>query len=243
MIVYGGYAHDTNGREFTFDDAWVLSFSGVPTWSRMWPAGMPPQARFGHTAVYDPSSDAMVVFGGEAFDSNGNLTPVLDDVWMLMLRGMPAWSRSWPGGMPPVPRAAHVAVYDPLRDCMVAFGGFAETNVPFDDTWALWSARLVDVPGVAPVGQTSLGLCRPNPARDGVTIPFALARPTGATLRICDLAGRVVRTLVAGDLAAGGHTARWDGRTARGVAAAPGIYFYELQAGGEQSVKRLVLLR
>ena len=62
------------------------------------PSGTPPSARDGHTAIYDPVRDRMVVFGGD----DGALR---NDVWALTLSGSPAWSALAPVGTPPSARS------------------------------------------------------------------------------------------------------------------------------------------
>jgi len=133
-----------------------------------------------------------------------------------------------------------------VRNRMVVFGGVFEDSidyVPLGDTWSLWPASAVDVPGPPVPRRLSLGASWPNPARAGVTIPYGVPQRGHVTLRICDLTGRVVRTLVGAEVPAGNHTAHWDGKTERGATAAPGVYFSDLRASGQRSAKRLVLLR
>ena len=77
-------------------------------------------ARSGHSAIYDPVRDRMVVFGGY---SGTGYTYFLNDVWVLSLAGMPAWTQLTPTGTPPSARYGHSAIYDPVRDRMVVFGG------------------------------------------------------------------------------------------------------------------------
>jgi len=83
----------------------------------------------------------------------------------------------------------------------------------------------------------------PNPFNPQTTIHFALPADSHADLRLYDVQGRLVRTLVSGPRPAGLNEARWDGRDNSGRAAASGTYFARLQAGGRQSVKSLVLVR
>jgi hypothetical protein len=42
---------------------------------------------------------------------------------------------------------------------------------------------------------------------------------------------------------AGEHVARWDGRNARGLPAATGIYFARLEAAGTMETRKMVLLK
>ena len=76
----------------------------------------------------------MVVFGGSGGSGR-------NDVWGLTLCGTPAWSEFASAGSPPAGRSGHAAVYDPLRDRMVTFGGFRSDGSMYgrylNDTWAL----------------------------------------------------------------------------------------------------------
>ena len=45
------------------------------------------------------------------------------------------------------------------------------------------------------------------------------------------------------DSTTGPHTAEWDGRTVGGARVGPGIYWAQLQTGGERLVERVVVLR
>ncbi len=83
----------------------------------------------------------------------------------------------------------------------------------------------------------------PNPFNPATTIRYALPRAGDVSLRVFDLRGRLVRTLVDGHQPAGDHTVRWDGRTSAGGAAASGVYLYRLQTGEESRQRRMTLVR
>jgi hypothetical protein len=101
---------------------------------------------------------------------------------------------------------------------------------------------LIDLTGVptGPPPPRSLTVA-PNPARGACAIGFALARPSPGALEIHDAAGRRVRVLASGALAAGPHAVRWDGRDDAGRAAPAGVYFARLRAGGRDETRRFVL--
>lgn len=84
---------------------------------------------------------------------------------------------------------------------------------------------------------------RPNPFSPRTEIRFQLPRTGRATLAIYDVAGRLVSTLVDGELAAGPHVVTWDGLDRERNAASSGIYFYRLMSGEESSIRRMQLLR
>jgi flagellar hook capping protein FlgD len=145
---------------------WTLSLAGSPAWSEITPAGSPPSGRWAHTAIYDPLRDRMVVFGGYYDGVGGN------DVWGLSLAGSPAWSELTPAGSPPTGRGGHAAIYDPLRDRMVVFGGsdFDYLN----DVWALALAGIPAWSELAPAGSPPSARFQPiviyDPARDRMVL-------------------------------------------------------------------------
>jgi len=85
----------------------------------------------------------------------------------------------------------------------------------------------------------------PNPFNPVTVISFAL--PEGAegrtTLEVHDLRGRLVATLVDGELPPGRYDVTWDGRDDRKRAQASGVYLYKLSSGEESRNGRMVLVR
>ena len=94
-----------------------------------------------------------------------------------------------------------------------------------------------------------LGQNYPNPFNPSTTIKFTLpsAGDGGATLptslRIYNVLGEVVRTLVDEPMVPGVHHEVWDGRDDHGNRVASGIYFYRLRAGDLQHTKKMVLMK
>ena len=84
----------------------------------------------------------------------------------------------------------------------------------------------------------ALGPARPNPMRQGTTIAFGLPVESKVSLKVYNLAGQLVATLVEGKLPAGRHETRWEGR-----GQPSGVYFYRLDAGSYSATKKLVLVR
>lgn len=68
----------------------------------------------------------------------------------------------------------------------------------------------------------------PNPFNPATTISFSLANRGAVNLSVYDAAGRLVRTLIAENLASGPHAVLWDGQDESGRMAASGIYLYRL---------------
>ena len=84
-------------------------------------------------------------------------------------------------------------------------------------------------PGVAAPRTTGIVRSYPEPARDGLTLEWALARSGPVTLAVYDLAGRRVRTLSDGDEDAGLRSTRWAGDDDSGAKLAAGFYIVRLR--------------
>jgi len=98
------------------------------------------------------------------------------------------------------------------------------------------------VPGAEPL-RLALDQNRPNPFNPSTEIRFSLAKQGDVTVKVYDVNGRLVRTLVAGVLPAGPHAVTWKGDDDRGARAASGLYFCRLQAPGGTLVRKMTLLK
>jgi hypothetical protein len=83
----------------------------------------------------------------------------------------------------------------------------------------------------------------PNPFNPVTTIKFDIREKGQVRLKIYNVAGQLVRTLVDGEFEAGSYTEDWKGLNNEGHKVASGVYFYRLEAGSFESVKKMVLLR
>ncbi len=84
---------------------------------------------------------------------------------------------------------------------------------------------------------------RPNPFAAETRITFALPVPARASLRVYDVAGRLVRTLADGPYSAGVGALIWNGKDDAGRVVRSGIYFLRLEAAGVTRTGRLLRLR
>jgi len=84
----------------------------------------------------------------------------------------------------------------------------------------------------------------PNPFNPATTISYRLSHPAQVTLRIYDLAGRLVSEPVRGTgQEAGLQEIAWRGMSDDGRPVPSGTYIYRLDAGGFQESRRLMLLK
>jgi len=85
---------------------------------------------------------------------------------------------------------------------------------------------------------------RPNPFNPSTMVMFELKEPGVVVLEVFDLVGRLVTTLMAGEMrSVGRHECSWNGRDAAGRDLPTGAYLCRLTVGGERSSRRLMLLR
>jgi hypothetical protein len=107
---------------------------------------------------------------------------------------------------------------------------------------------IVPAPVEAPVVESlepRLVLCQnhPNPFGPFTNISFALPEQDLVDLSVYDVRGRLVRRLIHDVMAQGVKEVLWDGTDSRGRRAGSGLYFYRLEAGGQEVNKKMVRLR
>jgi M6 family metalloprotease-like protein len=83
----------------------------------------------------------------------------------------------------------------------------------------------------------------PNPFGSQTVVSYAIASPGRVTLRIYDIAGRPVRTLVDGWRKSNYYEVEWNGRDAEGEAVSPGVYFYRIEGPGLLETRKLVRVK
>ena len=78
----------------------------------------------------------------------------------------------------------------------------------------------------------------PNPFNPSTIIEFQIPSSEFTTLKVYDILGKEVSTLVSRKLNSGNHTYTFDGRNL-----ASGIYYFSIQAGEFQDVKKMILIK
>ncbi|MGH7741443.1 MAG: Kelch repeat-containing protein, partial [Candidatus Eiseniibacteriota bacterium] len=135
MIVFGG----EDGP--SLNDTWALDLSSM-TWSQLAAEGVAPSPRFGHSAIYDPAGDEMIVYGGNGGGENGT--------YALSLGEIPTWRLVPTTGGPPLARTYHTAVLDSRQERMIVHGGASGSY--FEDTWELTLGPTPTWTQLAPAG-------------------------------------------------------------------------------------------
>jgi hypothetical protein len=83
----------------------------------------------------------------------------------------------------------------------------------------------------------------PNPFNPVTSIRFDVPRESAVTIRIYDVAGRLVRTLVDGMINPGRHSEAWDGRDDHGEDVGSGVYFCTMEAPEFHGSRKMLLLK
>ena len=106
--------------------------------------------------------------------------------------------------------------------------------------------NITDVPNVNDprlVKTFALNQNYPNPFNPETKITFQFPQASQVTLRIFNILGKEIKTLVNEQYQAGKHTVNWDGKDNLGNVVSSGIYFYQLRAGNFTQAKKMILLR
>ena len=116
--------------------------------------------------------------------------------------------------------------------------GFNETTIRY------WIESALPPTGVEerPVLALNIEGVRPSPARGPATVRFAMPQSGTATVRVWSSAGRLVRDLHAGELAAGPGEFTWNLADTRGARVPSGTYFVEVSAAGQTARTKLAVL-
>jgi len=117
---------------------------------------------------------------------------------------------------------------------------FSGWNIDDIELWALptYVSGVDDLPG----RQLALGN-HPNPFNPLTKVEFALDAAGFARLDVYDMQGRLVRRLVADELAAGPHSVVWDGLDGQGHKVGSGVYLARLSADGRMAEHKMVMLK
>jgi hypothetical protein len=91
---------------------------------------------------------------------------------------------------------------------------------------------------------TRLEQSYPNPTNPTATIRFSVGKPGRVTLRVYNIAGRLIRTLFDEKVVSPGKFSLiWDGKNDDGEKVSSGVFFYQLEASGFKSAKKIVIVQ
>jgi hypothetical protein len=110
-------------------------------------------------------------------------------------------------------------------------------GLSYHDTLTLGDLLSTVATGPNVPGSYALEQNFPNPFNPSTSITYAIGAAGFVTLKVYDILGREVSTLVSERQSAGSHGARFDG-----THLASGVYFYRLQSGAFTDTKKLLLI-
>jgi hypothetical protein len=134
--------------------------------------------------------------------------------------------------------------FDLIRDDRAGANGGIMDRVHHLYDVITWLQNTLGEPTGAPSpGRNHLAQNYPNPFNPQTTIAFSIKDRGPVTVKVYNVAGELVRTLVNENRVAGSYTLVWDGRSEAGSAVASGVYFYKLVANGFSQTRKMVLLK
>ena len=136
----------------------------------------------------------------------------------------------------------HIENIDDSAPTAVIASQWGSMNPLFYNAWDYTNGRPAVSTGVEgftniPL-EYSLSQNYPNPFNPATRIDFALPKESNVTLKVFNLLGQVVTTLVDGKQIAGKHSVVFDA-----ARFASGLYFYQIKAGDYVSTKKMMLLK
>ena len=145
-MVYGASAYDpVRTRMISFDQDYFYALT-IANNSTSWAyiAATLPRQVTGASVIYDAPRQRLIMFGGERYPEGAH-----NETWAYSLSGGGGWS--FLGGGGPSPRNSHTAVFDPVGNRMLVFGG-RSSGVPQNDVWSLSLAGTPSWTSLSPTG-------------------------------------------------------------------------------------------
>lgn len=99
------------------------------------------------------------------------------------------------------------------------------------------------IPGAQVLETYVLDQNYPNPFNPTTSISFSIPQEAFVTLKVYNMLGEEVKTLISKNLYQGSHTVNWDGTDNSGNKVSTGQYIYRLEADGHTLSKTMVLMK
>jgi len=127
---------------------------------------------------------------------------------------------------------------DPGIDVNFRIDIFSKNNLFWSDTFSVFVYSGLTIEDISLPSEFSLKQNYPNPFNPQTTIEFSIPKKEFVSLKIYNLLGQEVSTLVSDRLTSGEYKYTWDASDL-----ASGIYVYKLKTYNFSSTKKLILLR
>lgn len=193
--------------------------------------------------------------------------------WVVVESGISAPQNSPSGYVPFIHDFAFRHMYPDANGSPITISQGQTVNIPrtitLNSTWVanncrvivfvqnntdrkVQQAEFIEVPDIPtsvgdPVGgvPTTFALSQnyPNPFNPSTTIDYALSERAFVTIKVHNLLGQEVKTLVAEEKGAGIYTLQWNGKDNAGNDVPSGMYLYTMRAGNFVQTKRMMLMK
>jgi len=110
-------------------------------------------------------------------------------------------------------------------------------------TTEVYTTGITAVAGDSRPAEFKLSQNYPNPFNPSTKIDFSLNQPSSVSVKIYDIKGSLVKTLLNSYKNSGSYDVTWDGTNDSGKRLSTGVYFYELISDNNQIVKKMLLLK
>ncbi len=139
---------------------------------------------------------------------------------------------------------AQLSVVAPVSGTYLIVAGDGNSSLAATGPYRLTPGTTLDTPQAPVPFELAFAPPSPNPFAGRTRMHFTLPVAGRAALRVYDVQGRLVRTLVDEPAAsAGEHDIVWDGRDAAGTPLQPGMYMARLETTGPALSRKLLLSR
>jgi predicted GH43/DUF377 family glycosyl hydrolase len=212
----------------------VLRFGGVGSWDY-------PRIDF-PSVIYNGNTFHMWYSGGDHFAWRIGYATSPDGSEWTKYAGNPvldwglagSWDDTFVGGCSVIDSAASIYKMWYSGGIGVWDGHIGYATAPFDtsDTTAI-SVLNENQPNNYVLQQNY-----PNPFNPSTTIEFTLPKSEYVELKVYNILGKTVATLVSNKLIQGNHSYQFDGKNL-----GSGIYYYQLIAGDYREVKKMILIK
>ena len=255
LIIFGGDCGSTTNHWYG-NDTWALDFTSLE-WTQLSTTNNP-EAREECSAVLDEANDRMIIFGGRE-------STYFSDSWALNLSTY-EWSHLGDFVNTVGCHAAVFNPQDNRMIAVAGWGLYDHGQVAIlsttDDIWlnlnisgdipssrqnpsAIWDPVSQRVNTITSVKSETVNPVKyllsqnyPNPFNPSTKIRYSVPQVTNIVIRVFDILGNEIETLVNKEKPAGTYEITWYAEYL-----SSGVYFYQLRAGSFVETKKMILLR
>jgi hypothetical protein len=119
-------------------------------------------------------------------------------------------------------------------------GGFPEL---MNDVWYSFGINGIEDNCKTSVANCYLFNAEPNPFKTNTAIRYSLTFNENVLLKIYDVSGKLIRTLIDQNQTSGIYSINWNGKDNKGITVRNGIYLYRLKTGNEIKQRQIILVK